>query len=485
MNEVKNTFNASGAGTRTAPLRPNNSAASRGAAPAAAAGKVRPIAPAGRTFNVQSNAAELGRSENGFNFTGIDSLGEPIKGFVQTTEALLAAKELERAGISVQSISEKRSGRQKNRRPTSVELATLAEQFGDLMEIGESPTQVCRLLAFAQTNKVLASALLNAAELVINGWNLSEAFAAQRDHKGKPLFPITFICALRIGEEVGTATDSESGKNKSAFLLTLRRFAEAEKKADSIRSKIRSAMMYPVAVIAFCIVAVGIVEYFVMPKMVELYTSLLTGEDTQLPLITRIMIGGSDFLISYWGIAFMIAVLIGLVFFVRWAKSPEGSNRIKVASLRMPVFGSFFRHYYAAQTLRTLAMLASGIPSMTERFLVAAETSSNPEYTEMLLHVRHRFMTESTDLHKLFVPYPFLMGKEFAGVLMTFEKTADMQTTFHNYAKVVETRAERELEAVLFWLQNFAIVPVGIFVGFIVAALYSPMFELAGKIGSK
>jgi type II secretory pathway component PulF len=94
-------------------------------------------------------------------------------------------------------------------------------------------------------------------------------------------------------------------------------------------------------------------------------------------------------------------------------------------------------------------------------------------------------MTESTDLHKLFVPYPFLMGKEFGGVLMTFEKTADMQNTFHNYAKVVETRAERELQQVLFWLQNFAIVPVGIFVGFIVAALYSPMFELAGRIGSK
>jgi type IV pilus assembly protein PilC len=194
------------------------------------------------------------------------------------------------------------------------------------------------------------------------------------------------------------------------------------------------------------------------------------------------MIGASDFLTSWWGIAFTLALIIGLFILSGWAKSPEGSNKIKVASLRLPVFGSFFRHYYAAQTLRTLAMLASGIPSMTERFLVAAETSSNPEYSEMLLHVRNRFMTESTDLHKLFVPYPFLMGKEFAGVLMTFEKTADMQTTFHNYAKVVETRAERELEAALFWLQNFAIVPVGIFVAFIVAALYSPMFELAGRM---
>lgn len=430
-----------------------------------------------------ARAFDDGFSENGFNFVGEDSLGEMIKGFVQTSESRLAEKELERAGVRVQSISARRGTKKKNRRPTGVEFATLAEQFGDLMEIGESPTQVCRLLSYAQTNTMLADALMDASELVINGRTLSEAFAAQRDHNDEPLFPVTFICALRIGEEVGTASDFESGTSKSAFLLTLHRFAEAEKKADAIRSSIRSAMMYPVAVVIFCIVAVGIVEYYVMPKMVELYTSLLTGEDAQLPLITRIMIAGSDFLTSWWGLGAMIAIVFVLIGLARWARSKPGSDALKSVSLRLPVFGSFFRHYYSAQTLRTLAMLSSGIPSMTERFLVAAQTSTNPEYTNMLMHVRHRFMTESTDLHKLFIPYPFLMGKEFAGVLLTFEKTADMQGTFHNYAKVVEVRAERELEKVLFWFQNFAIVPVGIFVGFIVAALYSPMFELAGRIG--
>jgi type IV pilus assembly protein PilC len=468
----------------------NEVSGSGGGAPAGA--PIRPLGSAGRHIAPNVNRAsefrsfspsDVIRSEGGFNFSGIDSLGEPVKGFVQTEDPVLATNELERAGISVKSITERRGSRKKNSRPNSVEFATLAEQFGDLMEVGESPTQVCRLLAYAQTNKMLSDALLDASDLIINGRSLSEAFAAQTDHKGEPLFPITFICALRIGEEVGTAADAESGQSKSAFLLTLHRFAEAEKKADAIRSSIRSALMYPIAVIAFCIVAVGVVLYFVMPKMVELYDSLLTGDDRRLPFITRMMIGASDFLISWWGLGTIVLVVIMLLYFWRWTQTPAGSDAIKVAALRMPVFGSFFRHYYSAQTLRTLAMLSSGIPSMTERFLVAAETSTNPEYAQMLMHVRHRFMTESTDLHKLFIPYPFLMGKEFGGVLMTFEKTADMQNTFHNYAKVVETRAERELAKVLFWFQNFAIVPVGVFVGFIIAALYSPMFELAGRLG--
>ncbi|PYS91790.1 MAG: hypothetical protein DMF62_01810 [Acidobacteria bacterium] len=426
---------------------------------------------------------DVNHSENGFNFVGEDSLGNVVKGFVQTTDSALAENELERAGIHVQTITPRRGIRKKNRKPTGSEFASLAEQFGDLMEVGQSPTQICRLLAYAQTNTVLQDALLDAGDLVINGRSLSEAFAAQRDHTGEPLFPITFICALRIGEEVGSAADLDSGTSKSAFLLTLHRFAEAQKKSDAIRSSIKSAMMYPVAVVVFCIFAVGIVEYFVMPKMVDLYTSLLTGDDQKLPFITRIMISGSDFLTSWWGIATVILVVLGAIMFVRWTRTREGSDALKVWSLRVPVFGSFFRHYYSAQTLRTLAMLSSGIPSMSERFAVAAETSENPEYASMLMHVRHRFMTESTDLHKLFMPYPFLMGKEFNGVLLTFEQTADMQGTFHNYAKVVEVRAERELQRVLFWFQNFAIVPVGLFVGFIVAALYSPMFELAGRIG--
>ena len=470
INEVMQS--GGGTGRLNAPIRPLGSTA-------------RFVAPAPNRGAAVRGLEDLSgiHSDGGFSFAGVDSLGAPVKGFVQTEDPVLAANELQRAGINVASIKERRGPRRKNRRPTSVEFATLAEQFGDLMEVGESPTQVCRLLAFAQTNKQLSDALLDASELIINGYSLSEAFVAQLDHKGEPLFPITFICALRIGEEVGTATDVESGVNKSAFLLTLHRFAEAEKKADAIRSSIRSALMYPIAVVAFCIVAVAVVLYFVMPKMVELYNSLLVGENAKLPIITRIMIAASDFVTSWWGIGTMLAVLIALLYFWRWSKTRAGSDVIKVAALRMPVFGSFFRHYYAAQTLRTLAMLSSGIPSMTERFMVAAETSTNPEYAQMLMHVRHRFMTESTDLHKLFIPYPFLMGKEFGGVLLTFEKTADMQNTFHNYAKVVETRAQRELEAVLFWFQNFAIVPVGIFVGFIIAALYSPMFELAGRLG--
>jgi len=422
------------------------------------------------------------RSEAGFNFVATDSLGNKVKGFSPTPDPIMAVRELERAGMVIESLKPIRGQKKTKKKPTGTELATLAEQFGDLMEIGESPTQVCRLLAFAQTNDVLARSLLNAGEMVMNGMTLSEAFSAQKDEKGNAIYPVTFVTSLRIGEEIGTATDAETGTKKSAFLLTLGRFAETEKKAEAIRSAIKSALMYPIGVLVFSIVAVFAVLYFVMPRMVELYQSLLTG-DAQLPLVTRILIGASDVLTSVYGLGIFAAIIVIGLGLARWAKSPKGDDIIKTASLRMPVFGSFFRLYYASQTLRTLAMLSAGIPSMTERFQIAAETATNPEYQRMLNHVRHRFMIESTELTKLFLPYSFLMGKEFGGVLMTYEKTADMQETFHNYAKLVEVKAERELEKVLFFFQNFAIVPVGILIGFIVIALYSPMFELAGKIG--
>jgi type IV pilus assembly protein PilC len=429
---------------------------------------------------------DISKSATGFDYKGIDSLGVQISGFVQTTDMDLAVKELRRAGVEVTSIVPRKMVRTKARRPSMMDFAQLADQFGDLMEIGENPVQVCRLLAYTQTNKILQDALLNIGERVMNGWSLSEAFASQRDDKGEPLFPVTFICALRIGEEIGTATDSESGESQSAFLLTLKRFAEAEKKSDKIRSSIRSALMYPAAIVVFAVLASAIVLYFVMPRMVEMYTGLLSSnQDQTLPLVTRVLISASDFMLSWWGIVFTILVVGLILYMASWSRTAKGSDWFKVKSLSMPVFGQFFRYYYAAQTLRTLALLSAGIPSIGERFSIAAETSQNPVYAEMLLHIRERLMVESIDLSKLFVPYPWLMGKEFTGVIMTFEKTADMQGTFHNYAKVVETRAERELDKVLFWLQNFAIVPVGIFVAFILIALYSPMFELAGRLGQR
>jgi hypothetical protein len=90
---------------------------------------------------------EMKQSQTGFNYVVVDSQGVTIKGFVQTTDLDLAQKELERAGIRVISISPRRAIRQTSRKPTMIEFATLAEQFGDLMDIGEPPTQVCRLLA--------------------------------------------------------------------------------------------------------------------------------------------------------------------------------------------------------------------------------------------------------------------------------------------------------------------------------------------------
>src|SRR5687767_2243950 len=145
--------------------------------PGTGTGSIRPLGSAGRRITPASNRMDVvgsferpgtTHSDGGYNYSGVDSLGAPVKGFVQTEEGALAANELERAGISVQSINERRGPRKKNRRPNSIEFATLAEQFGDLMEVGESPTQVCRLLAFAQTNKMLSEALLDASELIIN-----------------------------------------------------------------------------------------------------------------------------------------------------------------------------------------------------------------------------------------------------------------------------------------------------------------------------
>src|SRR5688572_8775987 len=126
---------------------------------------------------------DITKSATGFDYKGIDSLGVAISGFVQTTDMDLAQKELRRAGVEVTSIVPRKMMRQKAKKPSMLEFAQLADQFGDLMEIGENPVQVCRLLAYSQTNRHLQEALLSIGEKVMNGWSLSESFSSIKDDK--------------------------------------------------------------------------------------------------------------------------------------------------------------------------------------------------------------------------------------------------------------------------------------------------------------
>lgn len=426
---------------------------------------------------------EIADSIGGYVWIGYDALGRKNKLETYATTAQSAERELHKINIQVASLKPIRMRRRTRHLPALQELASLARNFGEQIEAGNTPLQICKMLAEADPNETISEALRGVVNALMNGRELHEAFEMQLDQKGCPVFETEFVSAIQIGVKIGAVSNMDTNKKESGLLMTLRRYAEAKEKKDKIRSSIRSAMMYPFGVAVIALAAIAVVTIWVMPVMENMYKALLSGKaDVLLPLPTRIMLALSHFMWSFYGFL-LIALAIGLIFlFFKWWKTAAGQDFKGRNIIRLPGIGQFYRMLYASQLLRYLSMLSDGIGDIGARFNLAAETAENPVYREMLLNFAYLSRTQGTEITPMFKPYLWLFGREFLGALMTADTTGNHAAPFYQYAQVLEIRTSRQLETVLGILKMVVILPVGLVVGGIIAAIILPFFELAGRL---
>lgn len=424
---------------------------------------------------VEFAPAQLGGAElspDGYNYSGTTRTGRRISYYIKESDPAVARALLEAAGITINQIVPRRVRRFKRRRvPKRGDFAAMAEQMAEQLNAGVAITRVCEILGRNVTNELLAESILEAAENLRQGSPMTDAFALVVDAKEQPFFPVTFINALRIGENGGDVGEM------------LKTFAEAQIKADNVVARIRSATVYPLVVLAVAfLLALGFM-YFVMPKIAEFYTSLTPpGQDAALPLPTRIMIGFSDFLWSTAGLATGAGILIGLVFLFKWHRSPAGQEWMARHNIHWPVVGPLLRGYHASIILRNISMLSRSGTTIEVMLPEAAASVTNPVFSEMLRDVHEFLLMQSTDLATAFAPYGYLMGDEFRAVLITRENTGDTEELFAKYASVLETRVDRYVERAMKMIEPLMIVGVALFIGLFVLAVYTPLFQMIGNM---
>jgi type IV pilus assembly protein PilC len=434
--------------------------------------------------NDEMNARE---SKKGFKFAGTDSLGVTIRGTVPYTTAEEARLRLQKAGVKIDKLNPKTSIRgKKNKKPTNIEMAQLAEQLGEQLEIGMSPGEICLLLGRNSPNLMVENAMNNAARLISEGIYIHDALAMQKTEKGENIFPDTFIYALRIGQEVGALTDPESEKSVGAANLMLRFFAESMKKAHAVKRKIRGALFYPLCVFIACFIAFLLEVYVILPMMRPLFLGLLQGKDDSLPFLTQWMLDIGDFMSTPLGVlclfGFMAAIGGGVYYLF---KVPSGIDFRERTALKLPVFGQFYLNYHAAQACRNLAMLWEGEQDVKKRFETARDTATNPEYKEMFDNILNVLSRDSVDLPQTFVPYGRLLGEEFSSVTETIQRTGNGQQQLYSHAMILEQRAEEKLENTVAVLQQVSILIPAAFVILILVASYYPMFDLISKLSQR
>src|SRR5918999_708872 len=337
-------------------------------------------------------------------------------------------------------------------------LAVFVRQFSVMIDAGLPLVQCLEILGSQEEDKNFAETILATRSDVESGASLADAM--KRHPKA---FDALFTNMIAAGEAGGILD------------AILKRLATYIEKAVKLKGQVKSAMVYPVAVIVIAVVVVAVILWKVIPT----FATLFAGLGAELPLPTRVVIAASNNLVRFG--PFIIVGLIALVFGVRsYYGTPGGRMVIDRFILRLPIFGLLMRKIAVARFCRTLStLLASGV-SILEALDITARTSGNAIIEEAILTTRksiERGETIAQPLKDTAVVPPMVVQMISVG-----EATGALDTMLAKIADFYEEEVDVAVAGLLTLLEPLMIALLGGVVGGIVIAMYMPIFSLIGKL---
>ena len=267
----------------------------------------------------------------------------------------------------------------------------------------------------------------------------------------------------------------EAGETGGILDIILQRLATYVEKAVRLRSAVKSALIYPVAVVSIACLIVGALLKWVVP----IFANMFAGLGVALPLPTRIVMGLSAFVQTFWW--FFIVGVVGLFFGVKQIrKNPSGRYYFDKMLLKLPVMGTLLRKIAVARFTRTLGtLITSGVPIL-EGLAITARTSGNAVLEEALMKVRKAIEEGRTIVDPLKECGVFPnMVTQMIGV---GEATGAMDAMLQKIADFYEDEVDAATKDMLAMLEPIIIGILGVSVGGIVISLYMPLFSMIAKL---
>ena len=399
-----------------------------------------------------------------YTYRGTNRAGSAVSGEATATSKAEMQNILRRQQITATKLSEK--GKEFNL-PTfgatvkAKELAVFTRQFSVMIDAGLPLVQCLEILAGQQENKLSQKVLTGTRSAVEGGATLS---AAMRQ------FPKVFD-ALYVNMV-------EAGETGGILDTILQRLSQYIEKNVKLQRAVKSALVYPVGVLT---VAAGVITLLLW-KVVPIFGTLFAGLGVTLPLPTRIVIGMSNFVGSYFGLAILIGVIAGIFGIKIWYGTPQGRYILDSLLLKAPVIGLLLRKIAVARFTRTLGtLIASGVPIL-EGLDITARTSGNAVVEKALLKVR-KALEEGKSLTE-----PLRESEVFPGMVTQMigvgEQTGAMDAMLQKIADFYEDEVDAAVKDLLTALEPVMIVFLGIVVGGVVISMYLPLFSLIGQLSS-
>jgi type IV pilus assembly protein PilC len=397
-----------------------------------------------------------------FTFSGKDASGQKISGERVAPNKQSLAQALRRERITPGAIREKGkefsmptfgSGKVKTK-----DIAIFFRQFSVMIDAGLPLVQCLEILAANQENQSFQKTLTGVRTTVEGGATLANAMRQ---------YPVVF--------DDLTTNMIEAGETGGILDVILQRLATYVEKAVRLKSAVKSALIYPVAVVSMAVLIVGALLKWVVP----IFANLFAGLGVNLPLPTRITIGLSSFVGAFWWV--FIGGTVGLFYGVKQLrKNPRGKYYFDKMLLNLPVVGGLLRKIAVGRFTRTLGtLITSGVPIL-EGLSITARTSGNAVLEEALMKVRKAIEEGRTIVDPLRECGVFPnMVTQMIGV---GEATGAMDSMLQKIADFYEEEVDAATKDMLAMLEPVIIGILGISVGGIVISLYMPLFAMIAKL---
>ena len=399
-----------------------------------------------------------------FAYSGRTRAGQTVTGerIAESIDAAVAALRREQILVTtinpVKDAAKAGPAKVKSRRVNPKNLAVFTRQFSVMIDAGLPLVQCLDILGTQEEDKNFAAVILATRTDVESGQSLADAMK-----KHPKTFDPLFTNMVAAGEAGGILD------------TILKRLATYIEKAVKLKGQVKSAMVYPVAVIVIAALVVGVILWKVIPT----FASLFAGLGATLPLPTRIVIAASNGVVQF--VPFVIPALLALGFAFRTFYASAGGRRFVDATvLKMPVLGNLMRKIAVARFCRTLStLLASGV-SILEALDITARTAGNAIVEDAIMLTRKSIEggdTIAAPLKETGVFPPMVVQMIGVG-----EATGALDTMLQKIADFYEEEVDVAVAGLLTLLEPIMIAFLGGIVGGIVIAMYLPIFDLISKL---
>ena len=397
-----------------------------------------------------------------WSFKGTNRQGEMVSGERAADTRAALAMALRREQIFLMDAEEKKAGSWKNiefgGNPTQKDLAVFTRQFSVMIDSGVPLVQCLQILGETQENKKFKATISGVLKDVESGNNLA---ASMKSNGG--IFDDLY-CNMVAAGEAGGILDT-----------IFQRLSVYIEKAVRLQAAVKSAMVYPIAVV---LIAGGVIT-LILWKVVPAFTELFNSMNVDLPLPTRIVIGASEFVGSY-GIFIIIGFGVLGALFRAYYKTPKGRYSVDKLILKAPIFGPLMRKIAVARFTRTMAtLIASGVPIL-DALEITARTAGNAVIEEAIVNVKNAIEQGLT------IVEPLKESKVFPNMVVSMigvgEQAGALEQMLTKIADFYEEEVDVAVGDLMTAMEPAMIVVLGVTVGGIVISMYLPIFTLVGQL---